>query len=66
MIKKLIFFSTLFCALVISKAQPNFSEHVAPIIYNKCSSCHHNGGIAPLAFTSYEEGGSTSKKGFLL
>jgi hypothetical protein len=40
---------------IFAKAQTNFSEHVAPIIYNKCSSCHHAGGIAPLAFTSFEE-----------
>lgn len=36
-------------------AQVTYSEQVAPIIYNKCSSCHHAGGIAPLAFTSYAE-----------
>ncbi len=43
------------CAVLFSKAQTTFSEHVAPIIYNKCSSCHHTGGIAPLPFTSYAE-----------
>ena len=37
------------------KAQTTFTEHVAPIIYNKCASCHHAGGIAPLQFTSYAE-----------
>ncbi|MES2761032.1 MAG: T9SS type A sorting domain-containing protein [Bacteroidota bacterium] len=43
------------CLLYSLKAQTTFSEYVAPIIYNKCSSCHHVGGIAPLAFTSYAE-----------
>jgi hypothetical protein len=41
------------CLFYFVKAQPTFSEHVAPIIYNKCSSCHHLGGIAPLSFTNY-------------
>ena len=43
------------CLLYSLKAQTNFSEHVAPIIYNKCSSCHHVGGIAPLSFTNYAD-----------
>lgn len=35
------------------KEQTTFTEDVATIIYNKCSSCHHEGGIAPLQFTNY-------------
>lgn len=53
--KKIGFGIIFLCALGGLKAQVTFSEHVAPIIYNKCSSCHHTGGIAPLAFTSYAE-----------
>lgn len=45
----------LLVLLPYSRAQITFSEHVAAIIYNKCSSCHHADGIAPLAFTSYAE-----------
>jgi hypothetical protein len=37
------------------KAQITFTEQVASVIYNKCSSCHHSGGIAPIAFTNYSE-----------
>ncbi|MFT6747391.1 MAG: hypothetical protein ACJAZ2_001743 [Glaciecola sp.] len=46
-----------FLALFIgSHAQtPNFSEHVAPIIYNNCSSCHHEGGIGPFSLMSYDD-----------
>ncbi len=31
----------------------NYSEDIAPIIYNKCMQCHHNSGIAPLSFENY-------------
>jgi len=44
----------LLCLPMIGFGQnPNYSEHVAPIIYNKCLQCHHNGGIAPLSLETY-------------
>jgi hypothetical protein len=52
--KKYLFLLFL-CIAAAGKAQTTFSEHIAPIIYNKCSSCHHAGGIAPMAFGSYTE-----------
>jgi len=36
------------------KAQ-TWSSDVAQIFYNKCTSCHHTGGIAPFSLTSYQE-----------
>lgn len=36
-------------------AQVNYSEHIAPIIYNNCTSCHRAGEIAPIPFTNYQE-----------
>lgn len=33
----------------------NFSEDIAPIIYNKCSSCHRPNEIGPMPFTNYAE-----------
>ena len=51
-----VFYTIIFsCCIFSFRAQTTFSEHVAPIIYNKCSSCHHVGGIAPLSFTNYTE-----------
>jgi len=44
-----------FFAFISIKAQVTFSENIAPIIYNKCSGCHHTSGIAPLPFTNYTE-----------
>ncbi len=32
-----------------------FSEHIAPIIWKHCVSCHRDGEIAPFSLTSYEE-----------
>ena len=49
------YFYILLFIPAFAKAQTTFTEHVAPIIYNKCASCHHAGGIAPLQFTSYAE-----------
>jgi len=50
----------LVCAVFLSvgqiKAQTvNFSEHVAPIIYKKCTSCHRAGEVAPMPLTNYNE-----------
>jgi len=39
----------------LSAQTPNFSEDVAPIIYNNCSGCHHTGGIAPFPLMTYAE-----------
>jgi len=35
--------------------QPNFAQHIAPIIVNHCVRCHRNGGGAPFELTSYEK-----------
>lgn len=36
-------------------AQVNFSEHIAPIVYNHCTKCHRAGEIGPFPLTNYEE-----------
>lgn len=51
--KKLIgVFFYLFISCVVF-SQTTFTEHIAPIIYNKCATCHRKGGIGPMTFTSY-------------
>lgn len=40
-------------ATVVSNT--NYSEHVAPILYDKCTPCHHPGGIAPFSLMTYGE-----------
>src|SRR5688572_16293839 len=34
---------------------PDWSTTIAPIIYNNCSSCHHQGTVAPFALMSYQD-----------
>ncbi len=33
----------------------NWSDNVAQIFYDKCSKCHHHGGIAPVPLTTFSE-----------
>ncbi len=37
----------------INGQSPNYSEDIAPIIYNKCLQCHHVGGISSLSLETY-------------
>lgn len=32
-----------------------WSDDVAQIVYNKCSKCHHTGGVAPFPLVTYQE-----------
>jgi hypothetical protein len=34
---------------------PTFTKDVAPIVFDKCASCHRKGEVAPMTLTSYEE-----------
>ena len=38
-----------------SAASVTFSEHVAPILFAHCTSCHREGEAAPFALTNYAE-----------
>lgn len=52
--EKITFVFSLFMATMVS-AQVNFSEHVAPIIYDNCTVCHRAGEIGPMPLTNYDE-----------
>lgn len=45
----------LLLGILPAAAQPNFSEHISPIIYQHCTSCHRPGEVGPMPFTSYAE-----------
>jgi hypothetical protein len=34
---------------------PTFTKDVAPILYDKCASCHRPGEVAPMALLTYED-----------
>src|SRR3954447_21726092 len=36
-------------------AVPTFTKDVAPIVFEKCASCHRKGEVAPMTLTSYDE-----------
>src|SRR5262245_36786826 len=61
-------FIVLAAALMIAKPQParstepsstaptiSFTRDVAPIIFTKCSSCHHAGEAAPFSLLTYDD-----------
>jgi hypothetical protein len=51
--KRILLFAFLFLALKSPAQIVNWSEDIAPIIYNNCSSCHRTGNIAPFVLESY-------------
>lgn len=51
-----LFLSSLFVLSSVTFAvTQTWSNDVAAIFYNKCTSCHHNGGIAPFSLVTYTE-----------
>ena len=36
-------------------APPTFAKDVAPIVFNKCATCHRPGEVAPMSLLSYED-----------
>lgn len=51
---KRCFYLLLLCLPLLGKAQ-TWSDDIASITYNKCSGCHHSGGIAPFSLMSYSD-----------
>src|SRR4030095_2087808 len=37
------------------QAAPTFAKDVAPIMFNKCATCHRPGEVAPMSLLSYED-----------
>jgi len=40
---------------VTAQAQVTFTRNVAPILQDRCQSCHHAGTFAPMSLVTYEE-----------
>jgi hypothetical protein len=46
-----------------SSGPVNFSEHIAPIVFNNCASCHRTGEAAPFTLLNYDD---VKKRGKLI
>src|SRR5512138_3526845 len=46
---------TLASSSAAPQAAVNFSEHVAPIVFNRCASCHRPGEAGPFPLLTYED-----------
>ncbi|RYD59060.1 MAG: T9SS type A sorting domain-containing protein [Sphingobacteriales bacterium] len=57
MYRKLLFLVALACAAGadVNAQATVWSTDVAPILFNKCASCHRPGGIAPFSLTTFSE-----------
>ena len=55
----IIFLATVFTFLttkaLAQKELITFNKHVAPIIFNNCTPCHHENGTAPFPLESYKD-----------
>ncbi|HEY6390121.1 MAG TPA: cytochrome c [Bryobacteraceae bacterium] len=47
--------ASVFAASTDGGKAPTFSKEVAPILYNRCVSCHRPGEAAPMALRDYKE-----------
>jgi Flp pilus assembly protein TadD/mono/diheme cytochrome c family protein len=39
----------------LPSAQPTWSGHIARVLYNNCTTCHHPGGAGPFSLLTYED-----------
>ena len=54
--KKLVLIFITIIFISNTKAQnASWSANIAPLIYGKCATCHHTGGIAPFPLMSYSD-----------
>src|SRR5205823_2267747 len=54
--RNIVFALLLVAALRLGSAQTvTWSEHIAPIVYNNCTSCHRPGQVSPLPLMNYDD-----------
>ena len=51
--RRFIFIFIFLIPIIYYAQTPNYSEDIAPIIYNKCLQCHHSNGISPISLETY-------------
>ncbi|HEU4718904.1 MAG TPA: T9SS type A sorting domain-containing protein [Bacteroidia bacterium] len=50
-----LFSFSLICSLANAQTGPYWATDVAPILYANCTTCHHQGGIAPFSLMTYND-----------
>jgi len=50
-----LFLGCIFFAGSIHAQTPTWANDIAPILYSKCTSCHHTGGLAPNSLMTYAQ-----------
>ena len=48
-------FTFIFLFITQASFSQTWSDDIAEIFYDKCSKCHHNGGVAPFPLITYAE-----------
>jgi len=61
--KRFIVFLAVAAACLAAGKPKTFSEDIAPIVFNKCASCHRPGEAGPFALLSYQD---VKKRGALI
>lgn len=52
--KKIVLLATAF-ALSITAFSQNWSQDIAPILFDHCTQCHHPGGVGPSSLMTYDD-----------
>lgn len=53
--KSILSIAFIFSVVVIASGQVTFTKDIAPIVYNKCTTCHRPNEIGPFSLTNYDE-----------
>ena len=59
-VKKVAFLFAVLINSTAASAQVTWSENVAPILFEHCTKCHHEGGIGPSSFMTYDDAYNSS------
>lgn len=52
--KRLAIFAAIACT-AFAAGPPTYTEHIAPIVFNQCASCHRPGEAGPFPLLSYQD-----------
>ena len=60
--KRIAIFASIACT-AFAAGPPTYTEHIAPIVFNQCASCHRPGEAGPFPLLSYQD---VKKRGQLI